>query len=92
MKKGGRNDRDQGMVLRQDSLKLATGQIVKPTFVTPMRIDSELRDSGKGYWVDEDVIILGKVSIGSNTNVLPTLDKGWSLQSHADYHSIQWDE
>ena len=73
-------------------VELATGQIVKPTFVTPMRIDSELRDSGKGYWVDEDVIILEKVSIDQIRTLLPTLERAGAFTNMRIYHSIQWDE
>lgn len=74
-------------------VELTDGQIVKPTFISIARIESEVKNGGKPYWrADEDLIVLETVSVDHIRSLLPTLEKAGAFNTMRRYASMQWEE
>ena len=73
-------------------VELESGEFVKPTFVSLVRIEGEMRNPEKAFWFDEDSIILKKVSIEQIRMLLPELEKAGVFNSMRRYPAVEWDE
>ena len=73
-------------------VELASGDIVKPTFMSIDRIVGDMNDSDLPYYFIADLIILKKVSIQEITRLLPVLEDSGVFNCMQRYDRIQWDE